>query len=90
MLNFLHSLLPLNEILVSLTMGIMSLVIVVVSGLSGDNAPAAVVAGRAVYAFGLVVMVVFTVMMSIEEYALWRTKRELEELIEKAELKAGR
>lgn len=86
MLNFLDSLLPLHIIIVSLSAGVISLVIVLLSGLSGDNVSTSAVIGRSLYAFAFVGLVNFIVIMSIEEYALWRTNRELEEIIEKAQL----
>lgn len=90
MLNFLHSVLPLKIVMLSVAVGAFSFLIVLIAGMRSDYVTSPEVIGRGFYAAAIAGLVVIIVMLSMEEYAQWRTKRELEELIEEAELKAGR
>ncbi len=67
--------------------GMVSLFIVLISGLTSDFVPSEAVASRTFSAFSFTSLVCFIFMMSCEEYAIFKTKRELESFIEDATLK---
>ena len=82
--NYLEGIMPLKRILISLAVGMVSLFIVLFSGLSSDFVRSETVASRAFSAFSFTGLVCFIIMMSGEEYAIFKTKRELESFIDDA------
>lgn len=82
--NYLEGIMPLKRILISLSVGMVSLFIVLFSGLSSDFVRSETVASRAFSAFSFTGLVCFIIMMSGEEYAIFKTKRELERFIDDA------
>lgn len=61
-----------------------SLFIVLISGLTSDFVRGATIASRTFSAFCFTAAVTFILMMSCEEYAIFKTKRELEHFIDDA------
>lgn len=61
-----------------------SLFIVLISGLTSDFVRGATIASRTFSAFCFTAAVTFILMMSCEEYAIFKTKRELENFIDDA------
>ena len=82
--NYLEGIMPLKRILISLAVGMVSLGIVLYSGLTSDFVRTETVASRAFSAFSFTGLVTFIIMMSCEEYAIFKTKRELEHFIDDA------
>ena len=83
---WLQGVLPLKRILISLGIGLCALAIVLYSGLNSDFVRAGTVAARGFYAFAFTGLSAFILMMSCEEYAIFKTKRELESIIADAAL----
>lgn len=77
---------PLKRILISLAVGMVSLFIVLISGLTSDFVTSGTVASRTFSAFSFTSLVCFIFMMCCEEYAIFKTKRELEHFIDDAEI----
>ena len=84
--KYLESVLPLKKMLLSLAMGAVSLMIVLIAGLTSEFVRGETVAARTFSAFSFTTLTAFIVLMSCEEYALYKTKRELEEFVDKAAL----
>ena len=63
-----------------------SLFIVLISGLTSDFVRGATVASRTFSAFSFTSLVSFIFLMSCEEYAIFKTKRELESFVDDAPL----
>ena len=84
--NYLESIMPVKRIVISLAVGMVSLFIVLISGLTSDFVREETVASRTFSAFSFTSLTCFIFLMSCEEYAIFKTKRELEHLIEDAEL----
>lgn len=61
-----------------------SLIIVLISGLTSDFVRGATVASRTFSAFSFTSLVSFIFLMSCEEYAIFKTKRELEHFVDDA------
>ena len=61
-----------------------SLFIVLISGLTSDFVRGETVASRTFSAFSFTSLVSFIFLMSCEEYAIFKTKRELEDFIDSA------
>ena len=75
---------PLKRVLISLAVGMVSLFIVLISGLTSEFVRGATIASRTFSAFCFTAAVTFILMMSCEEYAIFKTKRELENFIDDA------
>ena len=82
--KYLEEIMPFKRILISLAVGMVSLGIVLYSGLTSDFVRTETVASRAFSAFSFTGLVTFILMMSCEEYAIFKTKRELENFIDAA------
>ena len=75
---------PVKRILISLAVGMIPMFIVLVSGLNNEFISGATVASRTFSAFCFTSLVCFILMMSCEEYAIFKTKRELEHFVDDA------
>lgn len=75
---------PIKRIIISLAIGMVSLFIVLISGLTSDFVSGETVASRTFSAFSFTSLVTFIFLMSCEEYAIFKTKRELEDFIDDA------
>ena len=75
---------PIKRILISLAVGMVSFFIVLISGLTSDFVRGETVASRTFSAFSFTGLMCFIFLMSCEEYAIFKTKRELENLIDDA------
>ena len=75
---------PIKRIIISLAVGMVSLLIVLISGLTSDFVSGATVASRTFSAFCFTSLVSFIFLMSCEEYAIFKTKRELEHFVDDA------
>ena len=84
--NYLESVMPIKRIVISLSVGIVALFIVLISGLTSDFVREETVASRTFSAFSFTSLTCFIFLMSCEEYAIFKTKRELERLIEDAQM----
>ena len=85
--KYLEGIMPIKRILISLAFGMVALFIVLVSGLTSDFVREETVASRTFSAFSFTSLLSFILMMSGEEYAIFKTDRELEKFIEDAPLK---
>ena len=72
--------------MISLAIGMISLFIVLISGLTSDFVRGATVASRSFSAFSFTALSSFIFLMSCEEYAIFKTKRELEQFVDDAPL----
>ena len=77
---------PVKRVLLALIIGIISLFIVLISGLTSDFVREETVASRTFSAFCFTSLWSFVLMMGGEEYAIFKTKRELEDFIDSAPL----
>ena len=84
--NYLESIMPIRRILISVAVGMVPFFIVLISGLTSDFVRGATVASRTFSAFSFTSLTCFILMMSCEEYAIFKTKRELENFIDDAPL----
>ena len=84
--SWLESVMPIRTILISLAVGMVSFFIVLISGLTSDFVRGATVASRTFSAFSFTTLATFIFLMSCEEYAIFKTKRELENFIDDAPL----
>ena len=82
--GYLESIMPLKRILISLAVGMVPLFIVLISGLNNEFVSGATVASRTFSAFCFTSLTCFILMMSCEEYAIFKTKRELEHFVDDA------
>jgi len=82
--GWLESVMPVKQITISLAVGMLSLVIVLISGLTSDFVRGETVASRTFSAFSFTSLMTFIFLMSCEEYAIFKTKRELENFIDDA------
>ena len=80
--SYLESVMPLKRILISLGVGLLALLIVLFAGLNSDFVRGATVASRTFSAFSFTALACFIFLMSCEEYAIFKTKRELENFID--------
>jgi len=85
--KYLEEKMPVRRILISLAAGAAAFGIVLYSGLTSEYVRAATVARRAISAMSFCGLVTFIVQMSLEEYALFKTKRSLTKFIEEAPIK---
>ena len=84
--GYLESIMPIKRIIISLAVGMVALFIVLISGLTSDFVRGETVASRTFSAFSFTSLMTFIFMMSCEEYAIFKTKRELEHFIDDAPL----
>ena len=84
--NFLEDIVPIKRMLISLAVGIISLLIVLISGLSSDFVRPEIIASRAFSAFSFSALACFIILMSGEEYAIFRTNKELEDFVDDAQI----
>lgn len=82
--GWLETVIPLKRILISLAVGTLSLFIVLISGLTSDFVRGETVASRTFSAFCFTSLASFIFLMSCEEYAIFKTKRELEDFVDNA------
>ena len=82
--SYLESVMPIKRIIISLAVGIVTLFIVLISGLSSGYVRGEVIASRTFSAFCFSGLLSFILMMSCEEYAIFKTKRELENFVDNA------
>ncbi|MBQ6006445.1 MAG: hypothetical protein IJL14_09385 [Selenomonadaceae bacterium] len=82
--GYLESVMPIKRILISLAVGMVSFFIVLISGLTSDFVRGETVASRTFSAFSFTSLMSFIFLMSCEEYAIFKTKRELEHFIDDA------
>jgi hypothetical protein len=75
---------PLKRIIISLTVGMIPLFIVLFAGLNNRFVDGATVASRTFDAFLLTSLICFIFLMSCEEYAIFKTKKELEHFVDDA------
>ncbi len=75
---------PVKRVLISLAVGMVSLFIVLISGLTSEFVRSETIASRTFSAFCFTGSLAFILMMSCEEYAIYKTKRELEHFIDDA------
>ena len=81
--DFLEDIMPVKRVLLALAVGIVSLLIVLISGLTSDFVRSETIASRAFSAFSLIT---FILIMGGEEYAIFRTNKELENFIDDAQI----
>lgn len=84
--NFLEEIMPVKRILLSLAIGVVSLFIVLISGLTSDFVRDETVASRTFSAFCFTSLWSFVFIMAGEEYAIFKSKRELENFIDSAQI----
>ncbi|MBR0289296.1 MAG: hypothetical protein IJQ82_09985 [Selenomonadaceae bacterium] len=84
--GYLESVMPIRQIIISLAVGMVALFIVLISGLTSDFVRGETVASRTFSAFSFTSLVCFIFLMSCEEYAIFKTKRELEHFIDDAQI----
>lgn len=82
--KFLEEKMPLQRMKHSAAAGLVCGLIVLTAGLASPFVTVLVAWGRACYAFLCAGLITFVMMMSCEEYAIYKTKRELEEFIDAA------
>ena len=82
--SYLESIMPLKRIIISLTVGMIPLFIVLFAGLNNRFVDGATVASRTFDAFLLTSLICFIFLMSCEEYAIFKTKKELEHFVDDA------
>ena len=87
MYRYLEGILPLKRMLISAAIGAICLAIVLLSGLNSDYASSETVFSRAAEAFTLTSLLSFIVLMSAEEYGVYKSKSEIEKLIETVEIR---
>ena len=75
---------PIKQMLVSVAIGMVSLFIVLISGLSSVFVRSETVASRTFSAFCFTSLVTFIFCMSCEEYGIYKTKKELEHFVDDA------
>ncbi len=76
---------PIKQMLVSVAVGMVSLFIVLISGLTSDFVRSETVASRTFSAFCFTSLVTFIIFMTCEEYGIYKTKKELENFVDLAE-----
>ena len=77
---------PVKRILISLAVGMVSFLIVLISGLTSDFVRGETIASRTFSAFSFTSLACFICLMSCEEYAIFKTKRELEHFVNDAQI----
>ena len=84
--DFLEDIMPVKRVLLALAVGIVSLLIVLISGLTSDFVRSETIASRAFSAFSYSTLITFILIMGGEEYAIFRTNKELENFIDDAQI----
>ena len=82
--NYLEDIMPIKVVLISLAVGMIALFIVLFSGLTSDFVRSETIASRAFSAFSYTCVISFVLMMIGEEYAIFKSDKELEHLIDDA------
>ena len=82
--KYLSELMPIKRVMISLAMGILSMIIVIVSGKT--NVRLEILVSRVITAFSYSTMASFIAMMSCEELAIMKTEREYERFIDEAKI----
>ena len=82
--DYLEDIMPIKRVLIALAVGMISLFIVLISGLTSDFVRLETIASRAFSAFSYTCVISFVLMMIGEEYALFKGDKELEHLIDDA------
>lgn len=77
---------PVQRIIISMAVGMVPMIIVLITGLNNRFISGAEVASRTFSAFCFTGLVCFILMMSCEEYALYKSKKELEQFVDEAGL----
>ena len=77
---------PIKRVLISLAVGMVSLFIVILSGLTSEIVRTEIIASRAFSAFSFATLASFILMMCGEEYAIFKTDKELENIIDEAQI----
>ena len=76
--KYLEGELPLKRLMVSVLVGLSALAMVLYCGLTSPNVRPETACTRGLSAGAFACLVTFIVLMSVEEYAIYKTKRELE------------
>ena len=84
--NYLEDIMPVKRVLISLAVGLVSLFIVLISGLTSDFVRSETIASRAFSAFSYTCLACFILIMGGEEYAIFKSDRELEHFVDDAPL----
>ena len=84
--HFLEDIMPVKRVLISLAVGIVSLLIVLISGLTSDFVRSETIASRAFSAFSYSTLITFILIMGGEEYAIFRTNKDIENFIDTAQI----
>ena len=84
--DFLEDIMPVKRVLLALAVGIVSLLIVLISGLTSDFVRSETIASRAFSAFSYSTLITFILIMGGEEYAIFRTDKDLENFIDTAQI----
>ena len=82
--GWLETIMPVRKVLISLAVGMVSFFIVLISGLTSDFVRGATVASRTFSAFSFTTLATFIFLMCCEEYAIFKTKNELEHFVDDA------
>lgn len=84
--DYLADIMPIKRVLFSLAVGMVSLFIVLISGLTSDFVSSETIASRTFSAFSFTTLACFIILMSGEEYAIFRVDKELEHFVDDAPL----
>ena len=82
--DYLEDIMPIKRVLIALAVGMIALFIVIISGLTSDFVRLETIASRAFSAFSYTCVISFVLMMIGEEYAIFKSDKELEHLIDDA------
>ena len=82
--DYLEEIMPIKTVLISLAVGFVSLFIVLMSGLTSDFVRFETIASRAFSAFSYMTLTSFILIMLGEEYAIFKSDKELEHLVDDA------
>lgn len=84
--SYMEDIMPVKRVLISLTVGIISLMTVCFSGLTSGFVRQETLFARSFSAFCFSALATFILLMSCEEYAIYKTKRELQLFIDQAQI----
>lgn len=84
--EYLARYMPIKKMLISLAVGMVSFFIVLISGLTSEFVRSGTVASRTFSAFCFTSLWSFVFIMAGEEYAIFKSKRELENFIDSAQI----
>lgn len=84
--SYMEDIMPVKRVLISLAVGIISLMTVWFSGQASGFVRQETLFARSFSAFCFSALATFILMMSCEEYAIYKTKRELEHFIDEAQI----